>query len=141
MSYKQIMIGGAVITVPDEPEVTPSIDDLKVLKNAYINTKRLSANYSTFPFSGKQIACDQLSRGDIDAVNGFVALYGVLPPGWPGEWKSVDGTYISIPDLATWKSFYSAMFAQGNANFAKAQALKSQLSAAESSEQIDAVVW
>lgn len=121
------------------PEVP--LADLKAKKNAEINAARLAANFSTFTHAGKQISCDQLSRSDIDGTNGFVALYGALPPGWPGGWKAVDNTYVSIADAATWKAFYSSMFAAGNANFAKSQALKTQLDAATTAEEVAAIAW
>lgn len=121
----------------------PAVDlsGLKRDKNAEINAARLAANFSTFTHAGKAIACDQLSRSDIDGTNGFVSLYGTLPPGWPGGWKAVDNTYVAIATVADWKAFYASMFAAGNANFAHAQALKTQLDAATTAEQVAAIVW
>jgi hypothetical protein len=123
------------------PPPGPSLAQLKAAKNAEINAARLAANLSTFTHAGKAIACDQLSRSDIDGTNGFVALYGSMPPGWPGGWKAVDNTYVAIADVAAWKAFYSSMFAAGNANFAKAQTLKAQLDAATTAAQVAAIVW
>lgn len=119
----------------------PDLDTLKAAKNAEINAARLAANFTSFPYGGKQIACDQLSRSDIDGTNGYVALNGALPPGWPGGWKAMDNTVVVIADLATWKAFYAAMFAQGNANFAHAQALKVTLAAATTAEAIQEITW
>ena len=105
---------------------------------------RLAANFSTFPHAGKVIACDQLSRSDIDGTNGFVSfvsLYGTLPPDWPGGWKATDNTYVPISSVAEWKAFYSSMFAAGNANFAKAQTLKEQLEAATTPEEVHSITW
>lgn len=114
---------------------------LKAAKNAEINAARLAANFSTFTHAGKAIACDQLSRSDIDGTNGFVSLYGTLPPSWPGGWKAVDNSYVSIASVADWKAFYASMFAAGNANFAHAQALKTQLDAAATVEEVAAIAW
>lgn len=114
---------------------------LKAAKNAEINAARLAANFSTFPYADKAIACDQLSRSDIDGTNGFVNLYGTLPPGWPGGWKAVDNTYVPISSVDGWKAFYSSMFAAGNANFAKAQALKTQIEAATTPEEVQSITW
>ncbi|MHB8123990.1 MAG: DUF4376 domain-containing protein [Desulfuromonadaceae bacterium] len=127
---------GSVFSSP-----TVDITALKLAKNADINAARLAANFSTFPHAGKAIACDQLSRSDIDGTNGFVSLYGTLPPGWPGGWKAVDNTYVPISSVDGWKAFYSSMFAAGNANFAKAQALKTQLEAATTAAEVQAIVW
>lgn len=105
------------------------VEQIAALKNEDINAWRLSASYSTFPYGGKLIACDALSRSDIDGVNGYVALYNALPVGFPGAWKATDNTYITIADVATWKLFYSEMVATGAANFAHSQSLKAQMAA------------
>lgn len=123
---------------------TPPAADLAALKsakNAEINAARLAANFSTFTHGGKTFACDQLSRSDIDGTNGFVSLYGTMPPGWPGGWKAVDNTYAPIATVDDWKAFYASMFAAGNANFAHAQALKAALSNATTAEQVAAIQW
>lgn len=123
------------------PPPPPSLADLKVARNAYINAERAKANASTFPHAGKVFACDQLSRGDIDGVNGEVALTGALPTAFPGAWKAVDNSYLPIPDVAAWTLFYQAMVAQGAANFMHAQQLKAALAAATSPEEVAAIVW
>lgn len=135
------VFNGAAWTVLTDYPATTSLAQLKAAKNAEINAARLAANFSTFTHAGKAIACDQLSRSDIDGTNGFVALYSTLPPGWPGGWKAVDNTYVAIADVAAWKAFYSSMFAAGNANFAKAQTLKAQLDAATTAAQVSAIEW
>lgn len=118
-----------------------SLDEAKAAKNAEINAARAVANTSTFAHGGKAFSCDALSRSDIDGVNGYVALYGALPPGFPGAWKAVDNTYLPIADVDAWKVFYTAMVAQGAANFAHAQELKAQLAAATTPEAVAAIVW
>jgi len=110
-------------------------------KNLQINEWRATANQTTFPYSGKLIACDALSRSDIDGVANSVNLNGGFPTGFPMGWKCTDNTYVSIPDIATFKLMYSAMTSQGSANFAHAQALKASLAAATTQEQVDAIVW
>ena len=122
-------------------EPTPTLDELKAAKNAEINQERATANTSTFAHGGKVFSCDQLSRSDIDGVNGYVAIYGALPPGFPGAWKAMDNTYLPIADVEAWKVFYTAMVAQGAANFAHAQELKAQLAAATTPEAVAAIVW
>lgn len=119
-----------------------TLADLKAAKNAAINDARLRANQSHFTFMGEKIAVDALSRSDIDAAHGAWLLVGGPPPGWPGGWKAISNTIIPIPDMATWGQFYGAMVAQGTANFAHAQALKAQLAAATTPEEVEAVpVW
>lgn len=124
-----------------EPPPPPALDALKAEKNAEINAARLAANFSTFAHGGKQFACDQLSRSDIDGTNGFVSLYGTLPPGWPGGWKAIDNSYAPIATVTDWKAFYASMFAAGNANFAHAQALKALLAAAATADEVAAIHW
>lgn len=121
----------------------PGIDlaALKTAKNQQINAWRMAANLSTFPYAGKLIACDDLSRSDIDAVAGSISLTGAFPPGFPGGWKATDNTIIPLPDIATFKAMYSAMTAQGTANFARSQALKTALAAATTQADIDAITW
>lgn len=129
---------GRPIVVP--PPLLP-IADLKAVRNAYINDERARANLGTFGHAGKEFACDALSRGDIDGVNGYVALTGNLPPGFPGAWKAVDNSYLPLSDVAAWTAFYADMVAAGAANFAYAQQLKAQLAAATTAEEVAAVVW
>ena len=118
-----------------------TLQTLKASMNDYINTSRLSANQSTFPFKGELVAVDLLSRSDIDAVHGIVVLTGGMPEGWVGGWKTVQNSFVSIPDVTTWTSFYKAMVGQGSINFAHAQSLKTRLAAAETIEEVDAIVW
>ncbi len=113
----------------------------KAAKNEAINAARLAANRTTFSHGGKTFACDELSRGDIDGINGFVALNSTRPPGWPGGWKAVDNTYLPVPDVDAWKAFYGSMVAAGNANFAHAQTLKAALAEATTTAEINAIVW
>lgn len=126
-------------TADEDPSFT--IEGFRAAKNAEINAARLAANRGTFTHAGKVFACDELSRSDIDGVNGYVTLFGALPADWPGAWKSVDNSYAPIATLADWKAFYASMVAAGNDNFAKAQALKAQLAAATTIEQVQAISW
>lgn len=134
-----------------EPQVadilTPkpqTLEELKAAKNAAIDLARERANSTTFMFQGLSIAVDPLSKGDIMGAHGEW-LTGQSPEGWPGGWKSKDkgpngeSLYVPIPDQATWLAFYRAMVAQGTANFAHAQALKAQLAAATTAEEVAAV--
>jgi hypothetical protein len=122
----------------DDPR---TLDEIKAAKNAEINAARLSANMTSFPYAGKGIACDTLSRSDIDGTNGYVTLNGALPPGWGGAWKAIDNTYVPIATVDDWKAFYAAMVSAGTANFNHAQDLKTQLAAATTPEQVAAIVW
>lgn len=129
-------VGGSIVS-----DGTQTLASAKARKNAEINAARLAANHSTFPFAGKDIACDPLSRGDIDATTGIVTLTGALPPGWPGAWKAVSNDYVTIATLTDWAQFYGAMVAQGMTNFGRAQTRKAAIAAATTVEQVAAIVW
>ncbi len=111
------------ILLAPAPAPILTLEEAKAAKNDEINAARLTANRSTFVHGGKTIACDELSRSDIEGANGAIANLGALPPGWPGAWKAVDNTYLVIDTVAKWKAFYLSMFAAGSANFTHAQAL------------------
>jgi hypothetical protein len=138
--YQQYL---AWVAEGNEPEsiTLPTLAELKANKNAEINAERLKANLTTFTHNGKLFACDQLSRGDIDGINGYVATRNSLPPDWIGGWKAVDNSIIGIPDVNAWNAFYDSMIAQGQANFAHSQMLKAMLAAADTETEINEIGW
>jgi hypothetical protein len=113
----------------------------KVAKNLEINAERQKANQTYFTHSGKKIACDQLSRSDIDGVANNIALTGVFPAGFPNAWRATDNTYISLPDVAAFKAMYASMTQQGSTNFSHSQSLKTTLTNATTVTQVNAIVW
>lgn len=129
------------ITEDDTPPPPEDVEPLRAPKNLQINQWREAANFSTFPHQGKLIACDTLSRSDIDGVANTIALTGNFPIGFPMAWKATDNTYIPLPDLDAFKAMYASMATQGAQNFTHSQALKAQLAAATTSVQIAAIVW
>lgn len=114
--------------------------ELKIQKNNYINNCRYETNFTSFEFQNKQVACDQLSRSDIESTNSQIIKHQALPTGWPGGWKAQDNTYVPITSVNEWNQFYDAMYETGMANFLKSQNLKLQLSTA-TLENIDSIVW
>lgn len=120
---------------------TASLDELKARKNTEINEWRAAANQSTFPHVGKLIACDALSRSDIDAVANHIGLFNSFPDGFPMAWKATDNTFVPLPDIAAFKAMYASMTAQGTANFEHSQSLKQQLGSAATVTEIDAIAW
>lgn len=121
--------------------VVDDIPRLKVLKNQEINKWRLQANQSTFTHLGKIIACDPLSRSDIDAVAGSIALNNSFPMSFPMAWKAVDNTYVVLADTDAFRAMYTSMVNTGTANFGRSQLRKTALQAAMTKEAIDAIVW
>jgi hypothetical protein len=125
---------------PIEPPA-PDIEALRASRNAAINSWRAAANLSTFPHAGKQIACDELSRSDIDGVANHIALFGQFPAGFPGGWKATDNTMIPLSNVDAFRSMYASMTAQGTENFNHSQELKAQLAAASTPDEIAAIQW
>ena len=110
-------------------------------KRTEIDHWRAAANASTFPHGGKQIACDALSRSDIDGVANHIALFGEFPEGWPGGWKATDKTMLQLADVDAFRAMYASMTAQGTENFNHSQDLKAQLALAKTPEEIAAIQW
>ena len=118
-----------------------SLAQAKAEKAEEITKARAVANKDSFTFQGKEIACDPLSRSDIDAISGYVALMGEMPPNWIGVWKTKDNSYLAIPNVVVWKQFYTAMVAKGQSNFDKSEQLKAQITQAATTAEADAVQW
>lgn len=130
-----------IFTPIPEEELAAQLITAKIEKNAYINSERLRHNQSYFSYLGKHIACDPLSRSDIDATNGYVSLFGQFQDGWAGGWKCTDNSYVSLTTIDEWKDFYKAMVTQGSTNFTKSQSLKALLEQATTLEQVSAINW
>lgn len=132
-----------LITDLTETEKEEYINDLKFQKRQEINSCRLSANYTSFVYQGKEIATDLLSRSDIDGTNAAIINSGQMPVPWVGGWKTTDNSIIPISTVEEWKAFYKAMYDRGIANFIKSQTLKAQLDSplCNTPELINAIVW
>lgn len=113
---------------------------LKKNKNDQINQRRAIDNSATFIFQDKVIAVDAVSRSDIEAVAGYVSLFGVFPDGWIGKWKAVDNTFVSMTEVDEFKAMYKAMTDTGLKNFKDAQIRKALLASATTPEDIESVV-
>lgn len=130
----------AAVYTDDNPPPIP-LAQIKANKNAEINAARAAINSKSFMHAGRAYACDALSRSDIDGINGYVALNGTFPPGFPGGWKSIDNIIYPLPDVNAWKAFYASMVAAGSANFTHSQLLKQALASATTAEEVAAIVW
>ncbi len=117
-----------------------TLESARTVKRQQITMARLVANRTYFVFQGKQIACDILSRSDIDGVNSEVALTGNLPVGFPMAWKAIDNSFVLIPDVATWTLFVQAMVAQGVSNFIRSERIKAIIDTA-TMEQLNQIYW
>jgi hypothetical protein len=132
-----------IVAVMDvaEPGNNTDLEALKRAKTFEIDTARLRTNTNSFPYKEKFIACDALSRSDIDGVNGCITLTGEFPDGWLGGWKAMDKSIVPIATIEQWKEFYGAMVAQGQKNFVYSQGLKQLLGTATTVDQVQAIAW
>lgn len=129
------------LTASETNAQNQAFTEAKLQRVSLINAWRAEANQSSFPFEGKQIACDQLSRSDLDGVASHVLLFGEFPEGFPNAWKAIDNTYVPLPTVDTFKSMYAAMTRQGTINFARSQQLKALVAAAADVSEVNAVTW
>ncbi len=120
---------------------TATLAELKDLKAAEITQAKIYANFAYFEYAGKRIAVDDASFRELQSTNGYIALFGEMEPHWPGGWKTMDDSYVIIPDVATWKLFYKAMYGSGLTNFNKSQVLKAEVRAATSPEELSMINW
>lgn len=124
-----------------EEDLALMLQTAKAQKLLLINSWRAQANQTSFMHNGKVIACDALSRSDIDGVAGHIALNGTFPDGFPGAWKATDNTYIILADIDAFKAMYNSMTAQGTLNFNRSQELKTVVNNATKIEDVIRVVW
>lgn len=115
-----------------------TLDDLKAAKNAAITARRVREDMR-FEFGGKWFQADEAAWKQISGTHGWVAAQNSMPPGWPGQWKAEDNTFMPIPDPATWWQFYGAVLARGSSNFMRGEQLKAQLAAATTPAEVEAV--
>lgn len=113
----------------------------KVDRKNYISSRRLIANRTSFTYLGKEIAVDRVSRGDIDAIQSYVTMTGEFPTSWPGAWKAIDNSYVSITTVPEWQAFFTAMVNQGTINFNHSQSLKAAIEVATTISDVDLINW
>nr|WP_314862059.1 DUF4376 domain-containing protein [uncultured Undibacterium sp.] len=138
---KYLAIGKNLVIDPSWIEPVIDLAPIKAAKNLQINEWRSNANLTSFTHAGKRIACDALSRSDIEGVAGNISLLGAFPAGFPNAWKAMDNTYILLPTIAAFKDMYASMTAQGTINFGHSQDLKLALANAETAQEIDDIKW
>lgn len=118
--------------------VFPNAVQAKIIE---INEAWEAANKTTFTHNGFVIECDPVSRYNIDAVATTIGMTGELPAGFPGFWKALNNTKLSISNANDFRNMYASMVAQGTLNFAKAQQLKATLTSCTTIEQVNLVNW
>ena len=124
-------------------EVTPPFNLVvaKIEKAKQLASQRLIANLTSFTYNTKDYSANQTAQNDLNAIANYASLFNALPASFPNAWQAIDGTVIAIPDVTAFKSLYSAMVAQGAANFIKMQTLLYQANAATNQAQLEAINW
>lgn len=117
------------------------LSQAKLSKKADITQARINADLSYFEFGGKRIAVDDASMRQISGTTASVTLLGEFPQPWPGGWRAMDNTMVTITTVDDWKDFIRAMAAQGGANFLRQLTLKAQVDACTNLSQIAAINW
>lgn len=118
-----------------------TLEDIKIKKQAAITAAYLLANVTSFTFQGKEIQANEHSMKQIYITDSGITRRGGLKPNWLGFWKTLDNSYVAIPDVATWNAFYDSIEETGTANYLKAQVKKARISAATTIEEVDAITW
>lgn len=120
---------------------TATLDEIKAARVAAITQARVDADDTYFEFGGKRIAVDEASCKQIYITSSYAALTGQMHPDFPGGWKTIDNSYVAIPNVAAWVNFITALNGAGLAHFNKSQVLKAQIMAATTASAVIAIVW
>ena len=121
-----------IVTIP-----TPTLDELKTEKREEINQARDAAEQGGFEYLGKTFDSDQISAQRISMAAQAMAL---APDGTTITWTCQDNSTIDLTAqelvglvvaLATWS----------NACHEKATALKAQIDAAKTAEELEKITW
>jgi hypothetical protein len=118
-----------------------NLTEAKAEKRAELASARLKANLTSFTYNAKEYSASQTAQNDLNAIANYASLFNALPAAFPNAWQAIDGTAISIPDVASFKDLYSAMVAQGSANFMHMQTLLYQADQATTQAELEAVAW
>lgn len=120
---------------------TANIEEQRTAKNGEINAAWILADSAAFKYAGEQFraGADDVLR--LNSINGYISLMNAMPPDWIGVWKTVGDTFIALPDVDSWKPFYTAFVMKGVTNYLAAQGLKAQLAAATTAAEIAAIHW
>lgn len=123
------------------PTIAFNLETAKTKKSNELAYARARANVTSFTYNTKDYSATQTAQNDLNAIANYASLFNALPASFPNAWQAIDGTVIAIADVAAFKALYSAMVAQGSANFIKLQTLLNQVSQATTQAQLSAIVW
>jgi hypothetical protein len=116
-------------------------EQLRMEKSAEINASWMEADATSFLYAGEHVGAGPDDIVRLNSINGYIGLMNAMPPDWPGVWKTKANTYIPLPNVESWKPFYTAFVTKGVANYMAAQSLKAQVAAATTVAEIAAIAW
>lgn len=128
-------LGGGKYKIVELPK--PSLDDLKLAKRDEINSTRDAAEQGGFEYLGKTFDSDQISAQRISMAAQAMAL---APEGTTITWTCQDNTTIDLTAQEL-VGLVVALAEWSNTCHQKATALKAQIDAAKTAEELELITW
>lgn len=128
-------LGGGKYKIVELPK--PSLDDLKLAKRAEINAARDAAEQGGFEYLGKTFDSDQVSCQRISMAAQAMAF---APEESSIVWTCQDNTTISL-NKTQLAGMVAALAMHSNTCHQKATALKAQIDAAKTAEELEKITW
>jgi len=119
---------------------SPSLDDLKASKRAAVNQERNERETQGFEYNGKLFDSDQRSADRIQVA--AIAAQTSILAGQPFsiDWMAADNTSMTLDAMGV-LAMVSAFAVYGATLHGTAKVLKAQIEAAETAEELEAIVW
>lgn len=121
--------------IPQTPK--PTLDELKIAKRAEINAARDAAEQGGFEYTGKIFDSDSISCQRISMAAQAMAL---APEGTTITWTCQDNTTIDLTAQEL-VGLVVALAEWSNTCHQKATALKAQIDAAKTAEELEKITW
>lgn len=137
--YKVIYNNGWVYEKLPEPEVTPepTLDELKLLKRAEINSARDRTEQGGFEYLGKVFDSDMISCQRISTAAQAMAF---AQEETAIVWTCQDNTTISL-NKTQLAGLVAALAMHSNECHQKATALKAEVEKAKTKEELEKITW
>lgn len=137
----QHIVNGQVVDKPIPPPQAYDLNAAQAIKSQEIANARQIANVTSFTYAGREYSATQTAQNDLNAIANYCSLFNTLPVSFPNRWMDIDGMALYIEDVAAFKALYSAMVAQGSANFIKMQTLMYAISQATNQAELELIQW
>jgi hypothetical protein len=127
-------------------DMSGTIESLRERKTSEINAAWIRADSTAFTYAGEHFRAGPDDVLRLNSINGYISLMNEMPPDWIGVWKTMGvggqpDSYIRVPDVESWKPFYTAFVMKGVTNYLAAQVLKARLATATTAAEIAAITW